>query len=197
MIGVGAVTWALVGAATIFGLVAVVLVAAWLTGRLTLDLGWGRSVHPLGPISVHIDAPRSVVYDVIAGPYLGTPPHELREELEVLERGRDFVVAAHHTKLSRFTSTTVEAVGFREPEMISFRLLRGVAPLLNERFELHDEGDATRLDYTGELAMDFWAVGRLFGTLVRRTWERVVREHLERTKQAAEARSRSARYSAG
>jgi hypothetical protein len=197
VIGVGAVTWGLVGVAAMFGAVSVVLVPAWLTGRLTLDLGLGRTLHPLGPISMDIRAPRTLVYEVIAGPYLGTTPREMRGELEVLERGRDFVVAAHHTKLSRFTSTTVESVGFMPPETITFRLLRGIAPDVTERLELHEEGDGTRLDYSGELEMDLWALGRFLAKLIVRTWERVVRDHLERTKQAAEARNRSARSSAG
>jgi uncharacterized protein YndB with AHSA1/START domain len=32
-------------------------------GRLHLDLGWGRSIHPLGPITVAIDAPRELVFE--------------------------------------------------------------------------------------------------------------------------------------
>lgn len=36
-------------------------------GALTLDLGVGRRVRPLGPLKVRIRAPREVVFDVISG----------------------------------------------------------------------------------------------------------------------------------
>ena len=37
---------------------------------LTLDLGVGRRVRPLGPIRLQIAAPPEIVFDVIAAPYL-------------------------------------------------------------------------------------------------------------------------------
>ena len=39
-------------------------------GALTLDLGVGRRVRPLGPIHRTIAAPPETVFDVIAAPYL-------------------------------------------------------------------------------------------------------------------------------
>jgi hypothetical protein len=63
-------------------------------GALTLDLGVGRRVRPLGPLRVRIRAPREVVFDVISGPYLGRTPRTLASKLEVLERGSDLVLAA-------------------------------------------------------------------------------------------------------
>jgi hypothetical protein len=51
------------------GVLAVLLVAlvagsflAMATGRLHLDLGWGRSLHQLGPLAMRIEAPRELVY---------------------------------------------------------------------------------------------------------------------------------------
>ena len=197
---VGAVTWALVGVAVAFGAVLTLLVTAWLMGRLTIDLGWGRSLHALGPIESTIEAPREVVFDVLSAPYLGRLPSELRGQLEVLDRGVDLVVAAHHTRLRTHTSTTVESVRFERPERISFRLLRGVSPHVIEEFVLEDEDGATRFRYSGELAMDFWAVGKLAGRhLVKPIWERVVARHVAQVKGAAEerARGRHAKRSTG
>jgi hypothetical protein len=37
-------------------------------GDLTLDLGIGRTLRPLGPLTVRINAPRKVVFDVISAP---------------------------------------------------------------------------------------------------------------------------------
>ncbi len=192
MIGAGAVTWSLVVVSAVLVLLIALLVGAWLVGRLTIDLGWGRTRHALGPIELKIDAPRTVVFDVVASPYLGRTPRELREQLEVLERGTDLVVAAHHTRLSLLTSTTVESVRFEMPERISFRLLRGVAPSVTEEFTFEQDDGGTVMGYQGELAMDFWIFGRLAGRfLVKPTWERVVGCHLDDVKAMAEERARS------
>src|SRR6266487_6532889 len=47
------------------------------TGKLTIDTGWGRRVRPLGPFGVEIAAPVATVFDVIAAPYLGRTPNGL------------------------------------------------------------------------------------------------------------------------
>ena len=83
-----------VAGTTGFGLLLWALVVR---GSLTLDLGIGRRLRPLGPLRLGIAAPREVVFDVIAAPYLGRTPRALRVKLEVLERGEDLVLAAHHT----------------------------------------------------------------------------------------------------
>ena len=38
------------------------------------DFGIGTSSRTLGPLTVRIDAPRELVFDVVAGPYLGRTP---------------------------------------------------------------------------------------------------------------------------
>lgn len=192
IIGAEAVTWALVVVSVTLGLLVAVLVGAWLIGRVTIDLGWGRTRHALGPIDVTIEAPREFVFDVVAAPYLRRAPRDLREQLEVLDRGTDMVVAAHHTRLSLFTSTTVESVRFEAPDRISFRLLRGVAPSVTEEFTFEETDTRTVMGYRGQLAMDFWILGRIAGRfLVKPTWEKVVRRHLDDVKAISEERARS------
>jgi hypothetical protein len=44
------------------------------TGKLTIETGWGRRGRPLGPFGVEIAAPARTVFDVIAAPYLGRTP---------------------------------------------------------------------------------------------------------------------------
>ncbi len=163
------------------------LVVLMARGRLTLDTGWGRTNTSLGPITVRIDAPRDLVFDFISSPYLGRTPRAQREHLHVWERSTDMVVAAHSSRLSGYTAETVEAVRFERPERVHFRHLRGPVPHAVERFELTEEQGRTVLEYRGEIGLDFWAVGRLAaGVWVRPTWERVVRESLETTKQGVE-----------
>lgn len=164
-------------------------VALLAQGRLALDIGWDRRLRPLGPQTVRIGAPRERVFDLVAVPYLSpNPPRELREKVEILERGRDVVVATHRTRVGRVTTVTVESVAFARPEEVRFRLLRGPVPLVTERFALRDAGGgATELEYTGVLGTDLWALGERWGDLVARYWERAVADALASLRRSAEA----------
>jgi hypothetical protein len=74
-------------------------------------------------------APRDTVFDVIAEPYLGRTPRALADEIEVLDRGSDMVLAAHRTPVGGgIVTTTVEAVWFDRPETVDFRLVLGPVP---------------------------------------------------------------------
>jgi hypothetical protein len=160
-------------------------------GALTIDLGLGRRTQPLGPLRLTIAAPRDTVFDVLAGPYRRTP-RALGDKLEVLVRGDDVVLAAHHTPLALAQrATTVETVRFEPPERITFRLVRGPVPHVVEAFELTATGDATtELRYTGELGTDLWALGTWWGRLVARSWERTVDASLADARQEAERLAR-------
>lgn len=161
------------------------------SGQLTLDTGIGRTLRPLGPITVTMAAPSETVFDVIAAPYLGRTPRALADEIDVLERGSDMVLAAHRTPVGRgIVTTTVETVRFDRPRTVDFRLVRGPVPHVVERFTLHAEQDATRLEYTGELGADLWALGRWWGDQVAVKWEATVRASLDRIKTEAERRAR-------
>jgi hypothetical protein len=63
------------------------------SGAATIDIGIGRRVRRLGPVSWDIAADREVVFDVIADPYLGRTPRALGDKLAVWERGTDMVLA--------------------------------------------------------------------------------------------------------
>jgi hypothetical protein len=157
-------------------------------GRLHLDLGWGRSTHELGPISVRIAAPRELVFEIVAAPYLGRTPRE--SGIEVLARGDDLAVAAHYTKVHFYTACTVEIVEFEAPSRVGFRHLTGPVPHALEAFVLEEVDGDTELRYGGEIGIDFFVLGRLAGRYwVRPQWERTVREHLEDVKQRAEVRA--------
>jgi hypothetical protein len=163
-------------------------------GSLTLDLGIGRSVRPLGPLGWRIEAPREVVFDVVSEPYLGRMPRALESKLRVLERGEDIVLAEHFTQVGPLVATTLETVRFERPHRVSFRLVRGPVPHVAEEFLLRDVSGATELEYTGELGTDLWALGRWWGGRVARRWETAVRSSLDAVKAEAERRaSRRAR----
>ena len=170
--GAGALVWALV-----------------VRGSLSLDLGVGRRMRGLGPMTVRIAAPREIVFDVVAAPYLERTPRALRSKLEVLERGEDVVLAVHHTPAYGLTATTVETVRFERPGRVHFRLVRGPVPHVVETFDLREEGGETVLAYTGELGTDLWLAGQLWGAAVARTWEATVRSSLEAVRAEAERRA--------
>jgi hypothetical protein len=157
-------------------------------GRLTLELGWGRSVHPLGPITFGIEAPRELVFEIISAPYVGRGPSG--SGIDILARSDGLVVAVHHTKVHFYTARTVEIVEFEPPLRVGFRHLAGPVPHAIERFELDGSGERTELRYTGEVGIDFFVLGRLAARRwVRPQWERAVREHLEDVKGSAEQRA--------
>src|SRR5215216_6753671 len=162
------------------GVLAVLLVAlvagsflAMATGRLHLDLGWGRSLHQLGPLAMRIEAPRELVYEILSAPYLGRARND---SIDVLARGESLVVASHLTNVHFYKSRTVEAFG------------------------LERDGEETQLHYDGELGIDFFLLGRIAGRRwVVPQWRRAVGDHLEAVKALAEQRAQRARsrHSAG
>jgi hypothetical protein len=158
-------------------------------GALTVDLGVGRRVRPLGPFTWQIAAPREVVFEVISSPYLGRTPRALRRKLRVLERGEDMVLAEHFTPVGPLVTTTLETVRFEPPERVHFRLTRGPVAHVVEQFRLRQTEEGTELEYSGELGTDLWALGSLWGAAVARTWERTVRGSLATTKEEAERRA--------
>ena len=158
-------------------------------GSLTVDLGTGRTVRPLGPFTWNIAAPRELVFDVISAPYLHRTPHALETKLRVLERSEDMVLAEHFTPVGAVVTTTLETVRFEAPELIHFRLVRGPVPYVVEQFLLRETDEGTELDYSGELGTDLWALGRFWGALVAPRWEAAVRGSLTAVKAEAERRA--------
>ncbi len=147
-------------------------------GSLTIDLGIGRNVRALGPLTHTIAAPRDVVFDVISGPYLARAPRALESKLRVVAQGEDMVLAEHFIPVGPLVATTLETVQFDRPGLVRFRLVRGPVPHVSEEFSLSEEDGVTTLEYNGQLGTDLWALGRLWGRRVGRRWEAAVRASL-------------------
>jgi Polyketide cyclase / dehydrase and lipid transport len=158
------------------------------SGAATIDTGVGRRVRALGPLSWDISADREIVFDVIAGPYLGRTPRALEDKLQVWERGSDMVLAAHFTPVKCGVATTLETVRFERPQRIDFRVVRGPVPHVVESFVLDATQGGTRLTWQGELGTDFWAPGAWWGNRVARAWEKAVRSSLDGIVAEAERR---------
>jgi hypothetical protein len=166
------------------------------TGACPIDLGVGRRRRPLGPQVLELAAPREVVFDVIAEPYLGRTPRALADKLRVLDRGGDMVLAAHFTPLGGrlgLVAQTVETVRFTRPERVDFRLVRGPVPHVVEAFVLSKQagGAGTRLAYDGEIGADLWWAGQRWCELVADRWEQTVVASLAAVKTEAERRAAS------
>jgi hypothetical protein len=159
------------------------------TGAATIDVGVGRRVRSLGPRSWDIAAGRELVFDVIAGPYLGQTPRALEDKLQVWERGSDMVLAAHFTPVKCGVATTLETVRFERPGRIDFRVVRGPVPHVLESYVLDETENGTRLTWSGELGTDFWAIGAWWGDRVARAWDKAVRASLEAVVAEAERRA--------
>jgi hypothetical protein len=186
------IRWLLGGATVAAGVTAAGYVGL-VTGACPLDLGIGRRSRPLGPQLVEVAAPREVVFDLIAEPYLGRAPQALADKIRVLERGSDMVLAAHFTPLGGrlgLVAQTVETVRFTPPERVDFRLVRGPVPHVVEAFTLAGQpgGAGTLLTYHGEIAADLWRLGEWWSELVRRRWEQTVVASLAAVKAEAERR---------
>lgn len=185
------VGWILLGATGAM-LVGLSLAArAAVRGQLALDIGMGRSVRPLGPLTYWVEAPRDVVFDVAAAPYGPHPPRELRAHVEVLQRSPSMVLAAHRTPVGRYVAVTLEGVVLERPNRMGFHLVRGPVPHVVEEFVFEEAGAGTELTYRGELGTDLWALGRAWGDRVAPVWEEAVRRSLEQIREAAERRASS------
>ena len=168
------------------------------TGKLTVDTGWGRRVRPLGPFGVEIAAPATTVFDVIAAPYLGRKPRAMSGKLRVLQRGTDMVLAEHYTPVhnGRLTAVTLETVTFSRPHRIAFRLVRGPVPYITEQFALTEHDGTTSLDYSGELGTDVGIAGQRWAGRVAAAWEAAVRSSFAGIRTEAERRVRPGTASA-
>ena len=157
------------------------------SGAVPLDLGVGRRIRPLGPLSVDVGAGPDAVMEVIAAPYLGRATHAMREKVHVLERGSDMVLAAHRTPIrGGLRAVTVETVRFTGVERVEFRLVRGPVPHVVETFLLSPHGGGTRLEYSGEMGTDLWRAGQVWARVVATHWERAVADTLAAVKLEAE-----------
>lgn len=164
-------------------------------GRLHLDLGWGRSRHPLGPLTVWIEAPRELVHEILSAPYLGRASDE---SVEVLAGDESVVVAAHLTNVHFYVARTVEVIELEPPSRIGFRHLTGPVPEAVEEFRLETADEGTEVHYEGTIGIDYFLLGRVAARhWVVPQWHRAVREHLEGAKAKAEQRAERGRRRGG
>lgn len=128
---------------------------------------------------VRVEAPRELCFEVVAA------AGEVVERRSDDERVVEFL-SEHRGRTIR----TLELVTLEAPERISYRWLKGPLPGVEEEivFEVAEDG-CTEMTYRGRFRTGGgplrWLMGRLY---VKRVFDRLVREHLDQGKQAAEGR---------
>jgi hypothetical protein len=129
---------------------------------------------------VRVEAPRDLCFEVVAA------AGKLVEKRSQTERVVEFV-SEHKGKTIR----TLELVKLEPPERILYSWLKGPLPGVEEEiaFEVAADG-CTEMTYRGSFRAGAgslrWVMGRLY---VRRVFDRLVREHLDQGKRAAEQRA--------
>lgn len=151
----------------------------------------------LRPHEVRIQAPRELVFQMMSHFGRGRLPGDNNESSKVLERDGNRLIVEFQTKTPNGTTyTTIEEVLLYPPERITFNHLSGPLQCVREEF-IFEAVNARQTDLinSGEfiwrrLPLLGWLGGILY---VRPIFERTLSKHLERVKQAAEARAARSR----
>ena len=141
----------------------------------------------------YIRAPREMVFQMLNAIGKGSLPGADGESSRILERRGDTMIAEFLTPSGGRTYRTVEEVRLYPPERITFRHLEGPLALAEEEFVLAEANDGTELRYAGEIEYKVhWlpGVGWLIAMFyVRGKYDAVIRNHMEKLRNAAEARA--------
>jgi len=146
---------------------------------------------PLPRLSVSIHARRELVFQLIAAVGQGPDAAHAR----VLERpAADRLIVEFTTRVLGRTVKTLEEVGLHPPDRISYRLLRGPLPDVEEEFRLEPHEPGVVLSYSGTYQPNRGWLRALFDQMVvPPLYRRAVRQSMEQIKRAAEERQRKSR----
>lgn len=145
----------------------------------------------LTPRTVPVKAHRELVYQMVSTIGRGKLPGSSTMSSKLISRNGDTLIAEFYTKVGRLTVTTLEEVKLKPPERVSYRWLKGPVRYVSEEFIFREvDGGGTELSYTGEFDLKIPIFGSIVGRLfIKPRFERLVAEHMEEIKEAAEARA--------
>ena len=159
----------------------------------TPDTGSGLAV---GPVSIEVDAPAALVYQMLCA--IGQGSSRPGERVEVVSRDGDELVCEFWSLVPlpvgrARVAHTREAVRFVPPDTVAYRHLDGPVRGLEETITAHPVDERrTRLEYRAVHPGGGW-LARLRARLARPLIERVVRDHFADLKDRAEVRARRSR----
>ncbi|MEE9199228.1 MAG: SRPBCC family protein [Dehalococcoidia bacterium] len=144
----------------------------------------------LTPQSLFVKAHRDMLYQMVSAIGRGRLPGPSTMSSKLVSKEGNTLVAEFYTKVGRKTVTTLEEVTLYPSERISYRWLRGPVKYVYEEFLFREADGGVELAHWGEFDLKIpifgWFIGRFY---VKPRFERVVLEHMEELKQAAEARA--------
>ena len=145
----------------------------------------------LTPQRLFVKAHRELLYQMVSAIGRGRLPGSSTMSSKLVSRDGDTLVAEFYTKVGKSMVTTLEEVTLYPPERISYRWIKGQVKCVYEEFLLFREVDGgAELVHCGEFDLKIPIFGGLIGRLfVKPRFERVVLEHMEELKEAAEARA--------
>jgi ribosome-associated toxin RatA of RatAB toxin-antitoxin module len=143
------------------------------------------------PQTLVIKAHRDLVFQMMSTIGKGKLPVSAAMTSRLISRNGDTIIAEFYTREGRKTYTTLEEIVLYKPERIAYRWLKGPIKYVSEDFRFLETNDGESvLAYRGEFDMKIpifgWLIGRLY---IKSRFERVVLEHMEEIKSAAEARA--------
>lgn len=196
MTAVSAAWWVpLLGVSVLLLAVAVILTVGIARGRITMELGWGRSWMSLRERQVPIAAPPEVLIHLLRQAARGEVPGiSKRDRTAVLEESGDLVVNESLND-SRFGLVRArEAVRFHPDGRVTYRHLAGPLPGTEETFKVRASNGGAELLYRGRIPVDFWALGRLVArSLILPEYERLLDVHIAALRKTCDARARRGR----
>ncbi|MFQ5934600.1 MAG: type II toxin-antitoxin system RatA family toxin [Dehalococcoidia bacterium] len=144
----------------------------------------------LSPQCVSIKAHRELVYQMVTAIGRGRLPGSNMSS-RLISRNGNTLIAEFYTRVGPVTVTTLEELTLEPPEKIKYRWLKGPVKYVREEFLFREaDNGGSELAYSGEFDLKIpifgWLVGRLF---IKPRFERLVVEHMEEIREAAEARA--------
>ena len=141
--------------------------------------------------SVHIKAPREMVFQKLSSFGRGRMKGDNSETSRVISRDGNTIVAEFDTKAGPFTYTTLEEVTLEPPDRIIFRHLEGPLHYAWEEFVFNDVDGETELIHNGEFIWNRIPLLGWLGGMVytKPMFERVIGNHLEQVKINCDARA--------
>ncbi|MEE9247328.1 MAG: hypothetical protein V3U79_01350 [Dehalococcoidia bacterium] len=145
----------------------------------------------LTPQTLVIKAHRELVFQMMSTIGKGKLPGSAAMSSKLISRNGNTIIAEFYTREGHKTYTTLEEIVLYKPERITYRWLKGPIKYVSEDFRfLETEDGGSVLAYRGEFDMKIpifgWLIGRFY---IKSKFERVVLEHMEEIKSAAEARA--------
>lgn len=144
----------------------------------------------LTPQRLFIKAHKELVFQMVSAIGKGKMPGSSAISSKVISRDGNVIVAEFVTKAGKRTVTTLEEVTLYPTDRITYRHLQGPIHYVSEEFTFNEVDGDMELAYKGEFDLNIpilgWFIGRFY---VKPMFDRLIKEHMEEIKEAAEARA--------